>query len=216
MRQIPSDIISSGMSAKLIEKYAPDKALKILDLGCGNGQFLRILSGKGYRNISGIDLESYGEDLSAFDFRKGDAASEQLLWPDNYFDVAISWEVLEHVENPRFAAREVYRVLKPKGIFMFSVPNAFHIMSRLFFFRKGDLIRWSGKNDHYNIFTRKVFKKIFLNHFDLLEELYAVPTVAQGLSGFWQRLKFLDKFLPETELFSNFNAYVLKSKKEAI
>lgn len=96
---------------------------------------------------------------------------------------------------------------------MMSIPNAFHILSRLFFLKKGDFIRWSGRNDHYNVFTRKVFKKIFLNDFELLEEFYAVPSAAQGLSGWWQRLKFLDQYLPENQAFSSFVGYVLKRKK---
>jgi len=47
---------------------------------------------------------------------------QDLSFIDNYFDIVITQDVLEHVENPYLAFKEIYRVLKPNGIHIFTVP----------------------------------------------------------------------------------------------
>ena len=51
------------------------------------------------------------------------AVGESLPFRDNSFDVIISLEVLEHVEQPAAVPREVYRILRPGGWFYLSCPN---------------------------------------------------------------------------------------------
>ena len=46
---------------------------------------------------------------------------------DNSFDCEICFEVLEHVPNPEKALRELYRVLKPGGTLIFSVPHFLYL-----------------------------------------------------------------------------------------
>ncbi len=50
----------------------------------------------------------------------GDVAA--LPFEDDFFDLAVACEILEHVENDRKAFSEIARVLKPSGFFLFSVP----------------------------------------------------------------------------------------------
>ena len=50
---------------------------------------------------------------------------------DNSFDVVTAGEVLEHLINPYKTAREVYRILKPNGIFVLSVPNISSLVNRI-------------------------------------------------------------------------------------
>jgi SAM-dependent methyltransferase len=47
---------------------------------------------------------------------------ENLTFSDNSFDLVITQEVFEHVRNPEIAWREVYRVLKPGGYHIFTIP----------------------------------------------------------------------------------------------
>ena len=54
-------------------------------------------------------------------------------YPDNFFDYAICLEVLEHVENHFLVFKEIYRILKPGGLFILSTPNISHIQSRILF-----------------------------------------------------------------------------------
>lgn len=47
---------------------------------------------------------------------------QSLSFPDNYFDLVITQDVLEHVQKPFKAFGEIHRVLKPEGIHLFTVP----------------------------------------------------------------------------------------------
>ncbi len=47
---------------------------------------------------------------------------EKLTFPDNSFDICTSLEVFEHVENDMQGFKEIYRVLKKNGTFLFTVP----------------------------------------------------------------------------------------------
>jgi len=211
----PSGVVGEGHATRLLKKYIPARSAKILDFGCGSGMFLGELKKEGCGNLSGFDIMRYdgaAENFSGVDLKIA-GSGEALPWADSTFDAVMALEVLEHVENPRFVEREINRVLKPGGIFVVSVPNAFHLANRIFFFLKRDFIRWSNKNDHFNIFTRKIFNKIFLNDFELVETSYFSPTFGQGLD--FKMLHWLDKFkkyLPENQYFGNFATYVMRKK----
>lgn len=50
------------------------------------------------------------------------ARAESIPEKSDFFSLAISQEVLEHVESPELAVREIYRVLKPGGVFYCQIP----------------------------------------------------------------------------------------------
>jgi SAM-dependent methyltransferase len=56
---------------------------------------------------------------------------KELPYNDNLFDIVTATEVIEHLEDFRAIIREIYRVLKPGGIFVLSTPNIININSRL-------------------------------------------------------------------------------------
>jgi SAM-dependent methyltransferase len=53
---------------------------------------------------------------------------ESLPYEENTFDVVISDNVLEHLVNPEKVFKEVHRVLKPGGYYLFKTPNKYHYM----------------------------------------------------------------------------------------
>ena len=209
---LASGIVDSGRALEFFLGYIKDKKAKIVDVGCGNGAFLAQLKEQGFQNIFGVEAIHYPM-LEKFQIKFVDVSLERIPWENSSCDAATIWEVFEHIENPRHLIREIHRILKPGGFLFVSLPNIFHLMSRLMFLRQGNFPRWTDKNDHYNIFTNHIFKKLFLTHFDLIKKTYCAPEIGKGfLHPIVSRLKFLNRYLPENGLFGHFIVYVLRKQ----
>jgi len=111
------------------QKVMPDdKSANILDLGCGTGQFLYYLMGKGYQNIFGIDVSpqqiEYCEKNITRKVKLVDAF-EFLKETDRVYDIIAAHDVLEHVSKEKMLnlISSIYRSLKDKGVFIVRVPN---------------------------------------------------------------------------------------------
>ena len=105
-------------------QYLPKNG-RILEAGCGLGRILICLSRKGY-NIEGIELnENAVRKIKDFDKDLKVVAGDilKMAYEGNSFDAVISLGVIEHFEEgPQRALKEMYRVLKPGGIFFVTVP----------------------------------------------------------------------------------------------
>ena len=78
-------------------------------------------------NISSQTIENakYGEN-HIFNFQNINIEKEALPYPDNFFDVIIYGEVIEHLtENPIYSLYNCHRVLKKDGFLIISTPNVF-------------------------------------------------------------------------------------------
>ncbi len=100
---------------------------KILEVGAGpsnrTSRFLRTLG-----EVHGVDVDP--------EVLKNDALSgAHVVTNDNYpfsaqtFDLCVSNFVIEHVESPSTHFREIFRVLKPGGRYVFRTPNLFHYVA---------------------------------------------------------------------------------------
>ena len=129
---------------RVIEKYFK-KGMKILDLGCGAGRTTRVLKDMGY-DVVGVDIvreliELAKKNHPHIDFRVQDAC--QINFPDNSFDLTFfSFNGFDYIypQERRFQAiREIRRILKKDGLFIYSSHNAWNIprtkMSIITFFR---------------------------------------------------------------------------------
>jgi SAM-dependent methyltransferase len=92
--------------------------LRILDAACGTGYGSRILSRAGARLVVSVDLS---EEASGAVFVRADAT--RLPAGSGSFDLYVSFETLEHVEDDRALLTEARRVLAPGGTFLCSTPN---------------------------------------------------------------------------------------------
>lgn len=111
------------ISLQAIKKYAPIGKLKVLDVGCGTGILLKILSS--VHDVSGID---YSEDAISFCKLRElvsvkQASANDLPFEDENFDLVTCMDVLYHKGvDVKKALSEIYRVLKPGGIFAINLP----------------------------------------------------------------------------------------------
>lgn len=96
----------------------------ILDLGCGDGHFASIAFD--YPLEVGIDPWWGPVKLAS---KQGsykqviNGVGNQIPFPDGYFGSVISNSVLEHIDDLDVVIKEVARVMKPNGTFVFCVPN---------------------------------------------------------------------------------------------
>jgi SAM-dependent methyltransferase len=108
---------------------------RVLDLGCRSGALTRhFLDGN---EVVGLDVdraalqkaEQLGIEPVVAD------VEEPLPFPDASFDAVVAGELLEHLRYPDALVAEIRRVLRPRGVVVGSVPNAFRLQGRLRFLR---------------------------------------------------------------------------------
>lgn len=195
-----------GRSVPIFERTVPDRNARVLEIGPGAGRFPATLHADGYRHLSACDISRYLlPDIEALleRFAVLDLSFESLPWPDESFDAVCAWEVLEHLENPHHAIREIHRALAPGGRFLLSLPNILHIVSRLVFLKRGVFPQWNETNNHISMFPRGVFEKAILRYFRLIEAGYVGSGVNLPLL---RRLRIF----PENEWFGRWVYYVLE------
>ncbi len=104
-------------------KHFDARGTTILDAGCGNGNFIVDENRDIIDWACGIDLKTeYTEKNVCLDEIKF-ASLATIPYPDNSFDAVLSLWVIEHLEEPLPVLSEIYRVLKPGGLFFFATPN---------------------------------------------------------------------------------------------
>ena len=108
---------------ELLHSLSPTpSSLRVLDFGCGRGEFLRMLAEAGFQG-TGVDFDQNCVNLSSRwgpCFRADDATVTQVL-AGKQFDVITAIHVLEHLENPKQAVEELKK-LCPKWMVL-AVPN---------------------------------------------------------------------------------------------
>lgn len=100
---------------------------RILDIGCGFGYFLKACIENGIPEVYGVDISNLAIKKSqAMEKAKViilDFSKEKSPFESNFFDTVTAFDVIEHIENEDFFVKEVYRILKPGGIFFLITPN---------------------------------------------------------------------------------------------
>ncbi|HIG66011.1 MAG: class I SAM-dependent methyltransferase [Verrucomicrobiales bacterium] len=123
---LPEDHSNPQSLNYCVEQYFTEtqEPLKVLDLGCGEGNSIDFFQRLSESVIwHGVDIENSPEvkhrtrenaHISTFN-------GIDLPYPDNYFDLIFCHQVLEHVRHPDALISDALRVMKPNGKFMGSV-----------------------------------------------------------------------------------------------
>lgn len=120
---------------------------RALEVGYGAGALLMAMK-DGVEELHGIDLDADPIPLTEFfhsrncrpDLRQGSVYA--LPYEQDFFDLVLSFSVFEHLREYRRALGEVYRVLRPGGLFLLGMPSVNKLMEAGFF-----AIRFKGIND---------------------------------------------------------------------
>lgn len=133
----------------------------VLDIGCGWGEFAGVVFNRLEMGIDVNEKELKGA-LSGKRYKR-------VLWADgrklpfrnNSYSTVVSVSVLEHIDNSSKVLTEVYRILKPGGIFAFSVPTT-SMKDNLFGVKVMKSIGLNKLADFYFEQHCKVFKHVTL------------------------------------------------------
>lgn len=95
---------------------------RLLSIGCGLRDGLKMFNFIGY-DAYGVDFDvpknSQNKNLKWHNLND----QENLPFEEDFFDIVVCQEVIEHIENPWLLFRKVKRVLKNNGIFILTTPN---------------------------------------------------------------------------------------------
>jgi SAM-dependent methyltransferase len=126
LRGNPSFVWRAGQERRLemIRSAAGDRLRgRVFEDGCGVGMYLSRLA-KDARQAVGLEIEhERAQDARKLASQVVCGRGEELPFPDHTFDLILSHEVLEHVQDDRLAAREIVRTLRPGGRLVLFVPN---------------------------------------------------------------------------------------------
>src|SRR3989344_2078485 len=158
---------------------------KILDIGCGAGEFTEIIK------MNNMGSRIYGTDISAeainicrknfkdITFKK--ASVYKLPFGDNFFNFVVMRCVLEHLDTPGPALKEVFRVLKPGGVF-YSITPLEKDKSLVFAPKSSDTkkyhghVQWYSKEALFKLITKEklAIKKYYFSGYLLRQFLEVV------------------------------------------
>lgn len=177
--------------------FTPAKGAKILDAGCGTGNFSIKLAGMGalvtgidisdeMLNIAGMKAKSMGLDIS---FAEMDIY--KLSYPDNFFDGVFSMAAFEFIKQPLKAYQELIRVLKPGKLLLIGTINRDSAW--------GALYQEKARRDPASVFRFASFKTLSeledLDRVNLVKsgQCLFVPPDAPPASFNWEEEKRLSK-----------------------
>lgn len=130
-----------------LDRLGLPREARILDAGCGSGAMLEGLSG--YGDVGGLEVDpglaEIARSRGVGEVRVG--RIEQLPWESERFDLITCLDVIEHTPDDRPALRELWRVARPGGWLVLTVP-AYPML-------------WSYHdelNDHYRRYTRATLR----------------------------------------------------------
>jgi SAM-dependent methyltransferase len=149
---------------RIVERHLREMAPRylrgrLIDIGCGTKPYMEMIAPFVSEHV-GLDHEGSRHSRARVDLT---GSAYCIPVPEASFDSALCAAVLEHIEEPEQAIRECWRVLKPGGVAIYSVPFIWHLHEE-----PRDFFRYTKYGLRY------LFEKC---DFEILE--------MRALSGFW-------------------------------
>lgn len=177
-----------GRSITMFTRHSFKTKLKILDYGCGRGEFLYFMNRLGWTAVgTEYSLESSYEALDkGIPIFFGEHAQKDLYehYGNAYFDVITSYHNLEHLDDPRDFLSLSWDLLKKRGMLLLEVPN---IESLQYLISKEDWLLLDIENHKFH-FSRKSLEALLVKHgFYILKQ--STFSMNYGLIGMIEAMK---------------------------
>jgi len=170
-------------------RFIPHGVSKALDVGCGEGDFGKVLKSESSVEVWGLEMFKDVAEKARGKLDKvivADIENEEVKLPENYFDCIIFNDVLEHFRSPWCVLDKLKKNLNADGVIVASIPNVryFKNIKRLVLGKEWEYVD-SGILDrtHLRFFTYKSIERMFQ------ESGYDVITLA-GINSEKFTLKF--------------------------
>ena len=191
-----------GIKARWIVEQMPDIAApRVLDYGAGEGKHLHLVrTVRPAARLAGVDVRA-PHSVPDFEFHLT-SQDAPLPFAADAFDLVVSCDVLEHVENLDHALDEIHRVLRRGGSFVGFVP-AEGGPGPHGFFRLLNPHIYRDTKDHDHAYTRRDLLQRFSSRFRVVRLAYSyhllgatldaaffaafkMPILGRRLEGFWR------------------------------
>lgn len=166
------------------------RGLKVLEVGAGFGETLFYLKQRGIASEAiGLDIfedvEKKDQYKSIDGFIVGNIEELELPQFNEYFDVILLADVLEHLIEPALVLKKLKQYLKPQGEILVSMPNIRHYSAFVKIFIKGNFdYKESGLFDytHRRFFCKKNIRELLESNFEVKKETSSLKFY-KGWSG---------------------------------
>jgi len=143
---------------QLVSKFY--KTGKMLDIGCGTGEFLNTFKDAKWETLGvepNADVRKMAKEKYGLDVRE---ESELKNLPGAGFDVITMWHVLEHVPRLNDRIEDLKRLIKPNGLIVIAVPNCTSLDAKIY---KENWAAYDVPRHLYH-FSPKDIETVFKNH----------------------------------------------------
>lgn len=143
----------------------------VADIGCGAGSFLDYVNSVCKKVIAVEPSSLFRKSLSERGYTVYPYSVDAIADHKGKIDIAVSYSVVEHIEDPLNFLKEIYRLLSPDGKLIISTPNADDLLLDVipevykpFFYRKAHLW-YFNRESLKNLLKKAGFKKIAITPF---------------------------------------------------
>ncbi|MDR1312795.1 MAG: methyltransferase domain-containing protein [Deltaproteobacteria bacterium] len=176
-----------------LEGRAPGK---LLDMGAGNGTFVRTANSMGWKATALEINTECAEAMLNEGFQVIVKPLELSDLPHGSFDLVTFWEVLEHLAEPRLALSRVAPLFNEGGVLLVMVPNAGSLVTRILHEKSNTF----GGHSHLNHFDAGSLARLLES---LGYQILEMETLLTELGAINNHLDFQDPYLGEAASFAS-------------
>lgn len=122
-KRVPKTDYPVKLATYLSRRFDIEKGDKLLEIGCGRGEFLKAFANLGI-NSYGVDISDYcAKNKVSSKVACVDISKNKFPYENNSFDCVYHKSLIEHFYSPEHIMKETYRVLKPGGKIIVLTPD---------------------------------------------------------------------------------------------